>query len=487
MERSWHAIGGTLVLGAFLILFPGGTSGRARVAGAAVTRCDDISGVPLAALPTQSQLNVYALGVVTQLTAGTEACWLGNDWQTKAGLGLEPSSQTASPARSLDAALEKQSLRRLLSELRPPAQVVARKLSRHKNFGDDVPDPRLTSIDYNSLAASAILKLKWNASRGQGITTLPPGSVIVKTIWERADLSRSRCINLPASQFAAAVITPGTGASGQRAEQQGQPGVTDHLKTPFTSMLNPGWRWVGVSEDGTSQTCKPGSSALPVQRVSTVYNTILQKDPYDLGYTGAGDLKGAGCQGRCLLALLGVNLMVKAREGPDWIWIALWWTGVYHEKYNEMDQNSPWRYYEIGITETERDPSAENSTVSLNPNILFNPFLEGTQPNGTVANCKTCHQYAAVDPKNRSASLRPCGTGPTLGGPPLPALDAAGRAQQGAGAGCGGFYDTGSDPKDPHNYLNRYLSTDSLWSLAAATEETEKKNHLAVTTANGKP
>src|ERR1700679_3108511 len=97
----------------------------------------------------------------------------------------------------------------------------------------------------------------------------------------------------------------------------------------------------------------------------------------------------------CNIALMGIHFMIRLEEsdplrvkgGPPWVFITLWWTG----RDNGTNLPSPWKYYQINVTQGFRNDSSPGSVTS---NICFNPYLEGKKPFGAVSNCVNCHYFA---------------------------------------------------------------------------------------------
>jgi hypothetical protein len=158
----------------------------------------------------------------------------------------------------------------------------------------------------------------------------------------------------------------------------------------------------------------------------------------------------------CLAVLLGIHFMVHLDDNDPlhpnapWIFMTFWWTG----EDNGSHLPEPWKYYSVSATQDPRNDSAQDGSRG----IIFNPYLEGVHQNGAVANCVTCHAFAAMDGKNPKNSLVGLGVGVCFGGPPIP------RVASYAGKPC-----------TPDQYFQPgIVSADRIWSLAHLNDSPQR-------------
>ena len=96
--------------------------------------------------------------------------------------------------------------------------------------------------------------------------------------------------------------------------------------------------------------------------------------------------------------------------------------------------------------------------------ICFNPYLEGTFPNGTVSNCMRCHRTAVYKPKGTGE----CGSGGKNGAYKLSLLERCTDTEpkQGALPNCACQL-----PEECKTYFDGTLQTDFIWSIASAQDK----------------
>ena len=97
----------------------------------------------------------------------------------------------------------------------------------------------------------------------------------------------------------------------------------------------------------------------------------------------------------CYLVLVGVHIATK--EITNWTWSTFWWTNkaTARRKTDPADiQKAIPPQYSHYVMDTTFGPSN-----SLGRRSVYNPYLEGSTPNGMKSNCFDCHQNAAYDPR----------------------------------------------------------------------------------------
>lgn len=93
--------------------------------------------------------------------------------------------------------------------------------------------------------------------------------------------------------------------------------------------------------------------------------------------------------------LMGVHIMRKTRQNPNWEWMTFYWT---RDNNGQSGWKNPWRHFEVVSTNQLRE---ELSASQANHRNCYNPYLEGQlEPNGTHTNCLSCHSFAAYEKSN---------------------------------------------------------------------------------------
>lgn len=94
------------------------------------------------------------------------------------------------------------------------------------------------------------------------------------------------------------------------------------------------------------------------------------------------------------IVLVGFHLITA--ELPDWTWSTFWWTkpdvdtGGRAGQPDSIAHSATWALYSM---DTMLSGSKPTNTPGA-PRIIYNPYLEGPQKNGTDSNCITCHSHA---------------------------------------------------------------------------------------------
>src|SRR5206468_8742518 len=119
-------------------------------------------------------------------------------------------------------------------------------------------------------------------------------------------------------------------------------------------------------DPGSGRKCATASALLKPMTVTSGECLHLYQEITSLSaaHEGSNDFQGS-CNQKCVVALVGLQMMVRARTGADWIWISMWWTG----KDSHKLKNAPWKYYTIDVTDQPRSALRRDKK----PNIIFNP------------------------------------------------------------------------------------------------------------------
>jgi hypothetical protein len=122
----------------------------------------------------------------------------------------------------------------------------------------------------------------------------------------------------------------------------------------------------------------------------------------------------------CQVILMGIHFMIREGETDPrragvastghWRFVTLWWNG----KDNHLNLPEPWKYYDLRVTEDPRN-DAIGLPTGTGRNVIYNPYLEGQETNGSRSNCINCHRYAAFGPAKTAADLKACAIGTTMG------------------------------------------------------------------------
>lgn len=412
MPRRLSAL--SLILsGAFLLGASALGSGRESAARPVVTpACND--------LPDKSDLlspHDFAQALITKLVAPSSStlpqtpAWMG--WDDKCVIFQTCPPTTDAAAKSLSAIGAPASHKPSTLRFEVPVQL------RAPSGSHETAPTELSSVYYNCLAASSMKKIihAENSDRAAPVE-LPAGSVIVKLIW---DIKGTLTADHPKALYDS-TLTP-------EDELNWIPPQDLQLSAP-----------PGSPQDWTAYNYCPVSGCGGAAGQNTVSrNSLYVVDFPPKQVTVTNGFVDKICEDvDCTATLMGVNMMARTHTGGDWIWITLWWKG--------KDQNNhlppPWNNYTFEAIDTDRTHPRTHSPSGMN--ILFNPYLEGLNPNGRVSNCRTCHSYAglAQDPGNQQ-ELR--NTGIKLGAP-----------------------DPNVIPADPAGFLKplKAVPTDMVWSLS---------------------
>jgi hypothetical protein len=261
---------------------------------------------------------------------------------------------------------------------------------------------------------------------------LPPGSVVVKELWEKINSNRVVVWDPANLAFLKKYITNPVITSWTTGVTLGSdPNQPCPAKLPI-----PG--------DQTSQGTPGSPQTMPIPRNCFV---ISRDNNY---------------------ALVGLNIAHKSSDGL-WYFYAFAWTNnlpsdsVCQSPIEGADPAqtrcggmsnagqpsylAPWSHYVMNTTSQLEQPKA--------PGICFNPYLEGLKRGGAVTNCARCHQFAAYAPKltpqGAMVQTQPVSwftTQPTLGNSAVPIQ--AGQVSLN---------------------LKYYVPTDFLWSLVTKWEK----------------
>jgi hypothetical protein len=92
--------------------------------------------------------------------------------------------------------------------------------------------------------------------------------------------------------------------------------------------------------------------------------------------------------------LVAFHVMKLTATNPDWLWMTFYWTKNTNdgETENGIHWAAPWNHFH------EYSTTAIREQGPMSHQICFNPYLEGTDPNGVTANCLSCHTFAAYSP-----------------------------------------------------------------------------------------
>jgi hypothetical protein len=216
-----------------------------------------------------------------------------------------------------------------------------------------------------------------------------------------------------------------------------------------------GWTWHPLNSSLQGDTgCKPAENQ-PIPMGCLHFHTFEMSNAIEAknAEIAQGDAQtrkavDSYCQptDQCVAVLMGIHLMVRrpdadmlgnANESP-WIFMTFWWTG----EDNRSGLPAPWKYFQMNVTKTAR---IDDARVGMK-NICYNPYLEGTNSNGAVSNCVSCHRFAAYNHAHPDLPTLSTGVDACHGGKPIPEP---------------------SCKNAEADYWDGLVSTERVWSLAS--------------------
>jgi hypothetical protein len=452
--RASHRVGIFSLALLFLLVFAASEMKKPRIMGraAALTICSDKTEAVCSLNPPdshdQAALDKFGVDLVNALAGHGDPNnsnapydppkW--EHWANKCDVGLLSKDICPAPDTLFDIDFKKgdRENRRLpLSFFRP----VQRELDTAPKSHKEGEQPQLASVLYNGIAADFIKNQMKIAPGSVSIPKLPAGSVITKAIW--ALVSKNIDQTLYVTDF-----TPET----ERIETG-----DSFINPPTKGGDNPHFSAVAL-DLSSAQKCEKSYSASTPMTITSGDCIHLYKEVKNIPITNQypADFQH-NCNPECVVALVGLQFMVRTRKDDNWIWISVWWTG----RDNGKLKNAPWKYYTVDVTNTAR--SIRTGKDGNQMNIIFNPYLEGvTPPNGANSNCVNCHSYAAFD-ATTGFSKSSMGVDPAHGGPPLPTIASPQDIPPLS-------LPTPSSPIQAGDYLDQSVQTDFLWSIADKTQ-----------------
>jgi len=406
------------------------------------------TGDPCGIRSKQGPLQSFGCGVISYLVKDTAIPDWETSWSTKCDVHLDQCPEPASPVIA-DSVLKLRSERadsnstgvdtyskklesltsfelRLLKSAKEPVQF---------RGGDQImgapannsANATLASVLFNSVAKDALPDspdaLSANLRRG-AIPQFEPGSIIAKAVWGIFPLDSSGNIKEDTPVFASILqendsSKPTYEASWNKTyNTPALPNILsswkqyDRVKSAWTvPSAGADWKFDPVH-------CAVKSGQLPWKCMNYIPVSLSLKQAAELTKDTQEGLtinSGCGDAPKCNIALMGIHFMIRLRKSDplpgnrasSWVFITLWWTGI----DNGTKLPSPWKYYQINVTQNFRiDPPS----VGAGSNVCFNPYLEGKQGLGAASNCVNCHYYAAYN-TSTSTSMSSSGGDPLHG------------------------------------------------------------------------
>jgi hypothetical protein len=395
----------------------------------------------------QGSLKSFACGVVSYLVKDTAAPDWETSWSTKCDLHLEecpepantviadtfskPGAKTGTSISTPQDTYSKDLKNLTIFELRllKSAKVPVQFRGSDQVMGipaNDSADLTLASVLFNNAAKDALPTsqgtLASNLSRGI-IPEFQPGSVIAKAVWGIFPLDNQGNIAEGTPAFASILQSNDSTKSTYEASwnknySASLPNVLSYWKQ--YQQVKSAWTVPsgGANWKFDSANCAPKPGQLPWNCMNFISVSPSLKQAAQLTQNTQNGLtinSGCGNAPKCNIALMGIHFMIRLRKtdplpgnrASSWVFITLWWTGV----DNGTNLPSPWKYYQINVTQDFRN---DPPNVGAASNVCFNPYLEGKRGLGAASNCVNCHYYAAYN-ASTSTSMSSTGTDPQHG------------------------------------------------------------------------
>lgn len=246
---------------------------------------------------------------------------------------------------------------------------------------------KLSSVFYNEDAADWISKKNLNQAstfqaairKGLDIPDFPKTSIVVKEIWEAVRTNRNN------QSFIASFDPTHIDGIKQSSTQ-----FKDVLHWESEILLDTDRRKPCVDKDYSiySKTDKTPDKV----PISCFYFQCIKKP------TSAGVVVNGQRASPHYIVLVGVQ--IATREIEDWTWSTFWWTNKAFsvpEMTGRPDAKLKAKYHHFVMNTTLGESATDLAPAPPEP--VFNPYLEGPLPGGTVSNCIYCHRLAIYRPK----------------------------------------------------------------------------------------
>ena len=392
------------------------------------------TGDPCGILAKQGSLKSFGCGVISYMVKNTELPDWETNWSTKCDLNLEqcpvpsgsvtpelasePAKAGASPSTNSDKYSKAiKSLTKFELRLLQSAKVPVQLRGDHETLGTPAngsADLTLASVLFNNTAKAVLSGAPGTLAshlRQRAIPQFQPGSVIAKAVWGIFPLDDQGNIAAGTPVFASILQTTDSTKPTYEASWIKQYGATfpnpisdlnwknyDQVKSAWTvPAASSHWKF-----DAANCLVEPGQLPWNCMNYMSISPSLKQaaqllQDQQD----GLTINTACGDAPKCNIALMGIHFMVRLRDkdplpgkrASSWVFITLWWTGI----DNGTNLPSPWKYYQINVTE-----DFKNDPPNIGPasNVAFNPYLEGKLALGAASNCLNCHYYAAYSASN---------------------------------------------------------------------------------------
>lgn len=422
--RKLIGLSGILVLAILLGCFASQGKPGARKP-SAIASPDIATQPPAPAVPSREVLLKRAWELMASYTSGEYAHaprWELSDWQTKCDVGLDKCADHKGPVRLFESdpfngpflKTDNSKTDHLLLQLSESLRLPVQDEGEPGTDNAKTKPRRFASVQFDPDAAK-ILKAdvaRW--SNGDHRPFSHDGKfVLAKAIWTFVPLDESGKSTSDANQRFLVTNVQGIADEGWKVKD---PESVD-LKSFLSPTLDASVRDIGM------RGCSPrAKGAIPLRCLRAIPLRVLK--PRDTGGSTERETTAAlsdTCgSNRCLAILMGIHFMVHLCPNDPlfahspWLFVTFWWNG----EDNGQALPAPWKYFAANAVQDERDDSADVHPGERR--IVFNPYLEGVRQNGAVANCVTCHSFAAVNGGNPPNSLLDAGAGVCLGSPPIP-------------------------------------------------------------------
>jgi len=292
------------------------------------------------------------------------------------------------------------------TELEPPLQLVDKRISL------DGDRNVLSGIYFNH---SAFLHIQHDHTWfGEKVQLQVPPSIERLNKWfddhpAEADVAARQIPPFPRDSIAVKVMWKPVHQSG--LTEMAVWDVDSYSSSHFNSRPELNKRVVHIDPSGSTFRC-PGSavqSALPARPrpgVTDINDFYYRPVCSEAEAEVASAVAKVPVEVNDYIVLVGFHFTTK--EIPDWVWATAWWHDRPREgpyaKDRPLTLRAPWNHYLLNVAFDAETPKQPDGS----PRICFNPWLEGSFPDGPVSNCMACHRLSTfpktdILPVNRGA------------------------------------------------------------------------------------
>jgi hypothetical protein len=242
-------------------------------------------------------------------------------------------------------------------------------------------------IQTNGLAKAGALDSLLRTSNA--VPAAHPEAIVVKEIWEGVSLA-------PNSDFAVSVFDPNL-----TPRIPGNASLAALINWPKLVLLHQGVNLDETTPCGTDYDVQPPESVTPTLPVRCFfYKKSKARCDTLVALVSGPQVQNSSTLPTslpCVVVLVGVQ--IATREQDDWTWSTYWWTN--HSASACLDgtgtctegrpSDLPEAFGHFAMDTMLSGPSQQDG------HIVFNPYLEGPNRNGTTTTCLKCHANARYE------------------------------------------------------------------------------------------